>query len=225
MKLFLKILWATIFISCTQTDSSSIDQNHKNAHLSKQTIDSIVDIPKSTNGGFSTMYKAIKNDEKLLGLDSLQIGFDSLQIRIWFESGRATNKQMLILKNAGGNWNGELVSWTMDIGSENLPKYSLINKKVENVSPKSGWEKFITRLIKLNIITLPDDSNIEGVEGGGGDLRMTLIEIAMKKMYRFYSYTEPDGYSKQFKELQDIENIVRFTFAEFPKLLHPPVEH
>jgi len=220
MKEFLKqIIAVTILIICMQSNISCDFKKGEENILAIQKDSSIIDIPKNKQGNYRLMYRMCKQDEKLLGLDSLQIGFDSMQIRIWFEPGMFYKKQMIILKNSHGSWEGQLISWTLDYGNENSPKHTIIDKKIENIYPKSGWDKYITELIRLNIITLPDDSNIKGVESGGGDLRITSIEIATKTMYRFYTYTEPDGYNKQFKELQDIENIIHHTGKEFPQIL------
>lgn len=220
MKRLLKqIATAAILIISINSNISCNIEKGKNNVLDIQKDSSIIDIPKNLKGDHSLIYRLHKKDEKLLGLDSLQIGFDSMQIRIWFEPGMSYKKQMIILKNTNGSWIGQLLSWIIDNGTENSPNHTILNKQIENVSPKSGWDKYIAELIKLNIITLPDDSNIKGVEGGGGDLRMTSIEVATRNMYRFYTYMEPDGYNKKFKELQDMESIIHYTGKEFPQLL------
>ena len=209
---------AILIISMHSNISCDFKKGNNNV-LAVQNDTSIIDIPKNDSGNYRLMYRECKRDEKLLGLDSLQIGFDSLQIRIWFEPGMSYKKQMIALKNSNGSWNGQLVSWSLYYGNPDSSSYSIVNKKIENVSPKSGWDKYIAELIRLNILTLPDDSNIKGIESGGGDLRMTSIEIAAKNLYRFYTYTEPDGYNKRFKELEDMENIIHYTGKEFPQLL------
>jgi hypothetical protein len=208
---------AILIISIHSNISCDLKKGNNVLTIQKDTL--IVDIPKNDRGNYRLMYRECKRDEKLLGLDSLQIGFDSLQIRIWFEPGLYYKKQMIILKNSNNIWVGQLISWSLNYGKEDSPSYNIVNKNIENVSPRSGWDKYIAKLVSLNILTLPDDSEIKGIESGGGDLRMTAIEIAAKNLYRFYTYTEPDGYTKKFKELEDMENIIHYTEKEFPQLL------
>jgi hypothetical protein len=206
--LFISILYMQSNICC---NSENIEQSV--SYTQKDSLD--VDIPKNKQGRFSSLYKRCKEYEKLLQLNTLQNGFDSLQIRIWFHSGMASKNKMIMLKKSKKSWEGQLTSWVEDNGSENFSKFAIQNIAIENISPKSGWNKYIFKLNKFNITTLPDPINIKGIEIGGGDLKMTSFEIATQYKYRFYTYTEPDGYNKQFKELQDIENIINCTQEEF----------
>lgn len=177
---------------------------------------------KDISGGDSSYsFQRFRHIQENLNLESIENGFDSIQIRIWMNYGLLRKEHLVIFKNDGNKWNGLLIDFESDskivedsIGSfGNLTNYA-ITKEI-NVSPGSGWKSFIKKLSELKIFTLPDSENVPGMNWGGGDLPVYSIEIATKKLYRFYTYTLPSSYEKNIPEAKNMEAILKLLEKEF----------
>ncbi|AEV98040.1 hypothetical protein A4D02_14620 [Niastella koreensis] len=131
-------------------------------------------------------YKYINEDANSLQLDSLEAGYDSLQIRIWLGHSLARVRHVVILKYKDQDWTGQLVSFSDETGKHHPVK------KLRKVSPRSGWRVLIDSLFKLGIVTLPHDTAITGYSCEGGTDGISYdFEIATSTGYRFYRYDNP----------------------------------
>lgn len=136
------------------------------------------------------IYQYVNEVASKLHLDSLELGYDSLQIRIWLGHSMAIEKGVVVLRFFEGNWNGYLISYWM--------KGGLIERKtVKSVKPGSGWNNFINQLYQLQILTLPNQDDLKDCGGCGGDGIGYEFEYATAKKYRFYSYCNPDLYKAE----------------------------
>jgi hypothetical protein len=138
-----------------------------------------------------------------LQLDSLEAGYDSLQLRIWLGHSMAKVKHVVILKFKDQKWKGQLVSFNHDMV-----------KKVRNVYPGSGWDTLIDSLYKLGIVTLPHETEIAGYNGVGADGISYYFEIATSKKYRVYSYGNP-GDNTNFWQAVNVLQMAKLLEKEF----------
>lgn len=153
-------------------------------------------------------YEDINRNAFALQLDSLEAGYDSLQLRIWLGHSMAKVKHVIILKFRDQKWKGQLVSF-----SEKNVNYDLV-KKVRNVYPRSGWDTLIDSLYKLGIVTLPHETEITGDNGGGADGISYDFEIATSKKYRAYSYSNPEDNTNYWQAVHVLQ-IAKLLEKEF----------
>lgn len=136
-----------------------------------------------------------------LGLESLEKGYDSLQIRVWFDYSMAKTKHLVVLKRNHGQWDGRLytmqTAWYGDTDSMTIVRHT-----VRKVVPEMGWNNFTSKLFDQNITTLPEG------EDGGMDGVTYNIEIATKKSYRHYKYWSPETTEKKYRESRNMVKII-----------------
>ena len=212
---FLGISYLIILISCKEKDRSAQIVAELNP-----TDTFLFEFPYRKGAFDSALYKQMNYYDSALGLISLEKGFDSIQIRLWY-GGSFTGQRIVVLSNQNNNWTAEISSIRDTINPnyrysfENYWEQYLPTRKVEYRKPQSGWNKFISDLLKLNILTLPDQNNIKdfdefSVTDGDG----ISIEIALKNVYRFYGYSNPDMYP-QYEETKNIGEILNLIDEEF----------
>ena len=197
-----------LVVSCNgQTESNEFKENRKLA-------DTVVkDIPLNKKGRPSSYYQNKSNVENKLGLKSLENGFDSLQIRLWYGYAFKDSSQLVVLRNSNGKWTSELFTLVYHL-NENGDALKSISKEIITRDPKSGWGNFIDKVLKLQITTLPDMNKIKDYPdfADGDDI---IIEAAAKKYYRIYSYKEPNQVQFKIKEAKNIERILELIENEF----------
>lgn len=176
--------------------------------------DFIKEIPFNKKGEIDWHYQIIKKDAVRLKLESLDIGYDSLQIRIWLGHSMAIVKHVIGLKRTMGKWKGELIEYTEGYTDHN-GKIVAEKSNSKRVKPLSGWEKFKNDLFDLQILTLPNADNLKGYNGGGADGISYDVEIATTKKYRFYSYGNPKGYVNEYWQAANILKIALLLEKEF----------
>ena len=154
-------------------------------------------------------YEFINQDAFALQLDSLEAGYDSLQIRIWLGHSLARVRHVVILKYKDQEWRGQLVSFSDETGNHHPVK------KVRKVSPNSGWDILIDSLYKLGIVTLPNETAIAGYSCNGGTDGVSYnFEIATSNRYRYYRYDNPED-CKSFWQARNVLQIASLLENEF----------
>jgi hypothetical protein len=153
-------------------------------------------------------YEDINKYAFALQLDSLEAGYDSLQLRIWLGHSMAKVKYVVILKFKDQKWKGQLVSFS------NKTENNDLCKKVRTMSPGSGWHTLIDSLYKLKIVTLPHEAEIARYNGAGADGMSYYFEIATSKRYRIYNYTNPEDNTK-FWQAANVLKIANLLEKEF----------
>lgn len=169
------------------------------------------------NGQFDTIAMSyLRWQEGSLKLPSLQKGFDSLQIRIWYGCDMSGDRLVRLIHD-GKNWKAELSELIKEGGgNEGEAKLTDISfsRTIQTRSPESGWIKFIDSLFKLKILTLPNEYDIPNF-----DLQLPTdgcgvgIEIATKNAYRCYAYRNPDIYD--YWQTKNVVQILKLLSAEF----------
>lgn len=197
-----------LLVSCNgQTGINGFNEN-------REPVDTVVkDIPLNKKGKPSSYYRNKNSVENKLGLKSLENGFDSLQIRLWYGYAFKDSSQLVVLKNTKGKWTSELFTLVYHL-NENGDTLKSISKDMIIREPKSGWRNFIDKVLKLQVTTLPDKSKIKDYPDfvDGDDI---IIEAATKKYYRIYSYKEPNHVQFKIKEAKNMEQILVLIESEF----------
>src|SRR5688500_18466347 len=137
----------------------------------------ITEIPVEKTGRFAGeldfSYRHLKETAVLLGLDSLEYGYDSLQIRIWLAHSLARVRHVVILSSAGEDWKAQVISYS------DTAKGSVKNSmKSIMVSPKSGWPRLVRSISDANIVNLPhgeERSICDQCGGFDGDRKSTRL--------------------------------------------------
>lgn len=159
-----------------------------------------LDIPTFNNGLKGHFYESIRKSSEVLNLEDLQKGVDSLEIRIWFfYSKRDQTFGKVHIYRYDDNWIG---------------KASYGSSILVNISPKSGWKSFISKLLKKNIMTLQNQRDIKGFNLMIFDGDTYCVEIATRDDYRFYSYNSPDM-TKKYRDAKKMNRILKLVKREF----------
>lgn len=150
-------------------------------------------------------YNLAKAKQKQLGLDSLENGFDNLQIRVWYDFALVRERRLVVITNKDTNWTATVYYLQVDWDGQTE---TILSKKVKQVIPKSGWSKFSKELLDLKVATLPSQDDIKGYRGGD-DGRTYNVEVATKNQYRFYGYWEPQEYQTKFWQAKNMADILK----------------
>lgn len=184
-------------------------------NIDKKTMEDtlVKDIPLDKKGIPRAYYRNKPTVESLLGLNSLENGFDSLQIRIWYGYGTNDTAQLVVFKKINTIWSGDFYTFIY-ILNEKGDSILSIDKKIQHKIPQTGWDSFIRKIIVLNILTLPDFHSIPGYmeSTDGGTI---IVEVGSQKKYRIYSYQLPSIHQNEFKEARDIVQILDLIDSEF----------
>jgi hypothetical protein len=193
-----------VFLGCKDNHNSQ-DSLYQFKHPTDTTFKK--EIPTT---GYS--YKSDKYKEKQLGLENLESGFETLQIRLWVDYALYKGKELYIIKNRNGKWTAEV--YKMMTGRSVEGEDSIISKEIKNVTPKSGWDSLLTNLLNLKIATLPNMNNILGLVDMIDDGVDFNIEIASKYQYRFYGYHSPEYFQDKFWQAKNMTQIVKLIREE-----------
>lgn len=171
----------------------------------------------------TNMLANLVKTEKDLGLMSLANGVDSIEIRIRY--GHMRTDRLVILSNKDNGWKAEVSTLGVDVkpefdyyhqhrGSE-IGKMYTVTRTIQQKTPKSGWKKFINKLFDLGILSLPDEHDLPNYSPAGADGFDVFVQVATKKVYRAYWYTNPDFRLDKHKEMRSISTIVKLLDEEF----------
>jgi hypothetical protein len=137
-----------------------------------------------------------------MGLQSLENGFDSMQLRFWYGYARTDSSQLVVITRKNQQWSAHLFTFMYVMGDSG--KITSIKKDEREGSPKFEWKRFSQALFKLSVSTLPDEYSIpnypEYTDGNS-----IMVEVATKNNYRIYSYKEPMMAQTQVEDARKIE--------------------
>ena len=197
-----------IVLICVLFVNNSCTHSGKPAILEKPDQQEIIKIiPKNKYGGDYYSYKMVQKDTKRTGLNSLDKGFDSMFIRLWYVY--VSTMQVTDLKKSNGKWSAEVHNMKLGL-INNRPE--VISTNSISVSPKSDWNIFTGKLFSLNILDLPDDSELPDYDIPT-DASFVIVEIATKERYKIYSYSEPYMHL-EFPQAANMENIMKLIEEE-----------
>ena len=203
MQRLIIFLCSITLLSCNGQDSSSTSSPSTK-------VDSALfkkEIPTYKDGGVDLFYTLKKQKERQLQLDSLESGYDSLQIRVWYDYALFTNRDLIVIKRTNGKWSADryemIVHWDYLNNTETIK-----TTKKKFVTPKSGWGYFINKLLELKIMTLPDMNSIPRLQDNWTDGVTYNIEVATKRQYRFYGYHLPEKFEDNFWQAKNMTGIL-----------------
>ena len=170
------------------------------------------DIPLDQKGNPMGFYKWKDIIEKKGDFQTIENGFDSLEIRIWYGHAFSDKLQLLVISKWKLGWNGELVelNCVYDKKHDSILSISRLSKKV---LPKTGWKDFILKINKLKVQSLPNYSTINNYsvcsDGDG-----VTIEVATVNKYRIYNYPcfESNAQIWQAGNISKIMNLIENEF-------------
>lgn len=172
------------------------------------------EIPVYKSGDTSLFYRIPKQHVKQLKLDQLENGFDSLEIRIWYNYSFISNRNVLIIKRQGGEWTATAFKMEVEWNAKKKTEW-IIDREKERPEPQNGWDNFLTKLFALQVMTLPDMDRIPGLSDGWTDGVSYDVEVATKNQYRFYSYHLPEKFADHFPEAANMVKILELVEMEF----------
>jgi len=158
------------------------------------------EIPTYIAGGIDIFYTLAKAKQKQLGLDSLENGFNNLQIRVWYDFALVRERKLVVITNKGTSWAATVYDLQVKWADRTE---TVLSKKISRPVPKSGWARFSQELLSLQLLTLPDQNDIPHYDADT-DGRTYNVEIATSRQYRFYGYWEPEEYQDKFWQAKNI---------------------
>ncbi len=209
------LVFVFIAFGCENSSIQSNVNNKKPASFTKE-----IQLSKNRyhKGEPNIFYTSVKMEASQLKLDSLESGFDSIQIRIWFDISLLRKQRLIVISKSNDKWIANLYILTLG-STKNSHEDSIFKFDFKPGLPKSGWNDFTKRLFDLQITTLPDMDNIAGY-GSGMDGIGCNIEVATKTYYRFYRYWEPKSYQAKFWQAKQMTKILELIEQEFD-FYHP----
>lgn len=199
------IIIVLIFFYCCINGCNA--QNKKIRNPPSSTNVHYIDIQQDTNGKADFWYPLLKQAARDLKLDSLELGYDSLQLRIWFNYSLARRHHLFIIKY-DNNWNGRLITYIED-SSNNLTEFKVTLVNEEEIRPLHGWNNLIKKFSEYGLNGLENSCKDErGIDGTD-----YCFEIATRKNYRYFSFWSPE--LSNCKEKNNILGIIQTIEKEF----------
>jgi hypothetical protein len=164
--------------------------------------------------GDSVLFNSVRQARDLIGgLDTLENGYDSIQVRIWFGYAFSDTAQLFVLKkDIKEGWSGALLTL---IYQRNEVDSSLnVKKQISKLTPESSWDNAIQKLKAFGVMTLPDSDRIENYPDDTDSDGIT-IEVATKTHYRVYAYYGVGIAQKTVPEARSVDEIQKFIQREF----------
>ena len=163
---------------------------------------------------FDLFYKITQQKINQLKLENLEKGFDSIQIRIWYDYSLVTQRKILVLKKIDSKYSAILYLFDVDWDYQN-EKETITQKDIRVLNLNIDWGKFMKELSDLGIESLPNMDDIPGLFDGWTDGITYNIEIATMSKYRFYSYHVPEEFQDEFWQAKNIVKILSLIENEF----------
>jgi hypothetical protein len=198
-----------IILFCVTALASCNGQGTSNQQAN--TIKSIQPITKEIRTDTTSSWNEFNNVRQLsrqLKLEPVEDGFDSLQIRIWFNHSMAKKKHLVIIERQTDEWKGRL--YEMNVGYVDTLNYNIVehyNKK--NIKPVSGWQQFISELYQYKI------QELLGNSGGGADGMAYCVGILTAGSYVYYSFWDPEFTKDRNGQSANMVNIIALMEREF----------
>jgi hypothetical protein len=212
MKIIYSILLVLLLFSCKQKDDSAQPNADAAKFITQLNLTDTFryEIPKIRGNPDTSFLRSLQNELKLLGFESIEKGYDSIELRIGF--GLNPKNYLLIIKNQNKKWKGEMCTYKYNYDS----LITIIEKKCVIKDPRSGWKKFIDQLFNLQILSLPDYHDIPGYsQYMPTDAEGVTVEVATKKVYRFYHLFEPMYMKDKFWQSRKMDSILHLIDEQF----------
>lgn len=150
-------------------------------------------------------YFIVRNLRSELNLKNLELGADSIEIRIYEDGALWSPDRLVIIKNENRIWSSSLVTYWTHLPTHAERQFNswrsqynnmiVDSSKTINLTPECSWNNLIDSLQLYKIFTLPPQEEIKRFEDSVTDGVSYNFEIATKKKYKFYAYHCPDIYT------------------------------
>ena len=130
-----------------------------------------------------------------LDLNDISTGTDSFEIRFGYNYTLFVEKDLFVIKNVNGNWNGVHFAY-----QHNGPNDSISFNKKEFV-PLTNWKGFIDSIYTSKILNIPSQIDLKGYKNRVNDGKYLMLEYATKNNFKLILYENPDKYP-EFPESQ-----------------------
>lgn len=194
------LICCAALISCNNPCTSN-----KKANTRKQPITKNI---RTDTTSFWNEFHNVSQLSRQLKLNPVDKGFDSLQIRVWFNHSLAKRKHLVIIERQNCEWKGRL--YKMNVGYVDTLNYNLVKRYTKkNVKPVSGWQQFISELYRYKI------QELSGTNGGGADGMNYCVEILTADTYTYYSFDDPEPANDYNDQSANMVNIIELLEREF----------
>jgi hypothetical protein len=155
---------------------------------------------------------------KLLGLNDIKNGSPDQEIRVWFGYALSDSGKIIVLKNTKQGWYSAAYYFKGNI--DDRGNVLSVEKKVEEKSPLSGWDKLLKELNGMGIYKLKNYDKITNYflcnDGDG-----LIIEIWKDKLYKIYDYPCFNVYEDKLDDVKRVKKICLLIQKEFGYRLFP----
>lgn len=191
LRIFFSLLFLTLFVACLEKDRA--------AEAEIPITTSNLNFQRELPINYGADVDDITHVAADLGLDNLDNGYKSGQVRLWFVHSMGRVRQVLILKKLESGWCSEVIKFnTLSESGKDQLRANVVEKKVD-VYPKSGWKALLSDERIQKAFGFLQTSNLDTHTGCGGTDGMTYtFEIATQKVYRLLYYCELEGSLQRF---------------------------
>ena len=218
--LLMALLASLSFLSFTNSTKINEAKNPK-SHSSSFGDTVIIEIPRTEKTKRpSGSYRLIKQKCSQLNLDSLELGYDSIQIRIWFANSTSEDiddEKLLILKKRKSQWSACFYKLRVEWDTNNGLINTVMSSQEKIVTPKSSWDILENKIFKLGLNKMPNMGDFvrhNRFEDVGE--KVYYIEVATQKKYKCFSYWMIDEYASKFQQVNNMKKILALLKIEFP---------
>jgi|SRR4029079_4795698 hypothetical protein len=215
MRICLLVLFVPIlFLSCREDDSATPNPHAAKILAEVNCTDTFYyDFPRVNTYYDKFIREQKQKSERLLDFQPIEKGFDSIQIRMWFSYDYF--EYLLILQNDKKEWSANFCTFE-PVYSKKFDSIVSLKKACRYKTPKSGWIRLVDSLFSLQILTLPDYHKIPGYkEYMPNDVTGATVELATKKVYRYYDLFEPEFMRDKFRQAEKMSSILHLIDQEF----------
>lgn len=152
-------------------------------------------------------YLGVRNLRRELNLKNLELGADSVEIRIYEDGALWQPDRLIVIKNESGVWNSTLITYWTRTASQTERQFDstvfwnqyyneiVDSSETKNLNPDCSWNNLIDSLKLYKIFNLSSQEEIKGFKDNVNDGISYHFEIATKNQYKFYTYHCPDVYN------------------------------
>jgi hypothetical protein len=167
-------------IHCLFVFLMTISCNNENVNTFKQSI--------PNNRPF---YLFMQSTSDSLGLNRIDKGFDSIEIRISFTYSNSLAGKMVVIRNLDSKkWTSLIYTYT-PLLNDSGNKITRYHKSKILLRPKNGYNKIIADLKKSNFFSLPGEDTDKSYLNESHHPNLMTVEFATKDEYKFYKYPIP----------------------------------
>jgi hypothetical protein len=137
----------------------------------------------------------LQNIERNIGLPGMTNKGEGLYIRIWVWDVEKGGQSRDYIINIAKNYSNKECSVIEFTGKTiDNSDYIIIHNVWENLTPKSGWNKFFETIDKYQIPSMKSGKSYKNQTEFLTKMAYVQFEIVNRNAYRFYEYLEPSFY-------------------------------